>query len=410
MDLLSCCPFWPLKDGLPAAYPPLERNISTDVAIIGGGITGALVAWHLAEAGVNLVLVDRREVAHGSTAGSTSLLQYEIDVPLFRLEQRLGRDRARRAYQGCLGAVHRIGRLVRRLKLDCGFQPTGSLLLARNRASVPALLREFSARRDAGFAVEWWSRRELARRGSLPQPAALFSRRSDAAQVDAYALAYGLLAAAVARGASVHDRTTVIRHRTTSRGVELFTDRGARIRARWLVVASGYESDRFLPKPVTTLHSTYALASEPVAEFSGWPAGLPVIWETGDPYLYLRTTRDHRIIFGGCDEPFHDPVARDRLLGAKVATLRRRFARLFPRIPLEVATAWAGTFGKTADGLPFIGGHPATPRTWFALGYGGNGITYSLLAAELFRDFLTTGVARDLDLYGFERRGDFSNL
>jgi glycine/D-amino acid oxidase-like deaminating enzyme len=202
----------------------------------------------------------------------------------------------------------------------------------------------------------------------------------------------------------VHDRTTVVRHRTTSRGIELMTDRDARIRARWLVVASGYEADRFLPEGITTLHSTYALAGEPVSDFPGWPAGLPVIWDTGNPYLYLRTTPDHRVIMGGYDEPFSDAVARDRLLGRKVAALRRRFAGLFPRIPLEVATAWAGTFGQTRDGLPFIGEHSAVPSTWFALGYGGNGIPYSLLAAELFRDFLATGVARDLDLYGFERR------
>lgn len=406
MDLLSCCPFWPLKDGLPAAYPPLERNVSTEVAIIGGGITGALVAWHLAQAGIEAIVVDRREVAHGSTAGSTSLLQYEIDVPLHRLEQRLGRDRARRAYHDCLGAVRRIGRLVEQLKIKCGYAPKGSLFLAHNPAGVPGLHREFLARRDAGLAVDWWSRREIARRSSLPQEAAIFSRPGEAAQVDAYALTYGLLAAAAERGTAVHDRTAVVRHQTTARRVELVTNRGARIRARWLVVASGYEADRFLPKSFTALHSTYALASEPVADFPGWPAGLPLIWETGDPYLYLRTTGDHRVIMGGYDEPFRDPVARDRLLPGKVTALRRRFARLFPRIPLEVATAWAGTFGKTQDGLPFIGGHPAAPRTWFALGYGGNGITYSLLAAELFRDFLATGATRDLDLYGFERRTD----
>jgi glycine/D-amino acid oxidase-like deaminating enzyme len=347
-------------------------------------------------------------VAHGSTAGSTALLQYEIDVPLYRLEQQLGRDRACRAYQDCLGAVRRIGRLVEQLKIKCGFDPKGSLFLARNRASVEGLHREFLARRAAGFTVEWWSRREIAHRSSLPQQAAIFSPPGEAAQVDAYALTYGLLAAAAERGIAVHDRTAVTRHRYTPRGIELITDRKARIRARWLVVASGYEADRFLPKPFTALHSTYALASEPVPDFAGWPVGLPVIWETGDAYLYLRTTRDQRVIMGGCDEPFRDPVARDRLLPRKVAALRRSFARLFPRIPLEVATAWAGTFGKTKDGLPFIGGHPAAPRTWFALGYGGNGITFSLLAAELFRDFLATGQARDLDLYGFGRRMDRS--
>ncbi len=406
MDLLSCCPFWPLKDGLPASYPPLERDVSCEVAIIGAGITGALMAWHLAEAGIATVVLDRREAAHGSTSGSTALLQYEIDLPLHRLEQRLGVVRARRAYHGCLGAVQGIGKLVKKLRLDCGFEQKGSLLLAHDRASVPGLHREFLARRAAGFDVEWWPRGQLARRSSLPQAAAIFSRPGAAAQVDAYALAYGQLDAARRRGAAVHDRTSVVRHRATSRGVELVTNRGSRVRARWLVVASGYEADQFLPERVTTLHSTYALASEPVAAFAGWPAGLPVIWETGDPYLYLRTTADHRILMGGYDEPFQDPKARDRLLEHKTTALRRRFARLFPRIPLEVATAWAGTFGRTRDGLPFIGEHPAAPRTWFALGYGGNGITYSLLAAELFRDRLTEGLTRDTDLYGFDRRPD----
>jgi glycine/D-amino acid oxidase-like deaminating enzyme len=406
MDLLSCCPYWPLKDGLPASYPPLERDIPCDVAIIGAGITGALMAWHLAEAGIGTVVLDRREAAHGSTSGSTALLQYEIDMPLHRLERRLGPARARRAYHGCLGAVHGLGKLVKKLHLDCGFSPKGSLLLARDRSHVPALHAEYLARRAAGFDVAWWPRRDLARRSSLPQPAAIYSAPGTAAQVDAYAMTYGLLDAARRHGAAVHDRTTVVRRKHTPRGVELVTDRGARVRARWLVVASGYEADQFLPARVTALHSTFALASEPVTAWPGWPEGQPVIWETGNPYLYLRTTPDGRVIMGGYDEPFRDPRARDALLAGKVRALRRRFRQLFPRIPLEVATAWAGTFGTTADGLPFIGQHPCAPRTWFALGYGGNGITYSLLAAELFRDRLTEGIARDGDLYGFDRSPD----
>src|SRR5205085_10336928 len=120
-------------------------------------------------------------------------------------------------------------------------------------------------------------------------------------------------------------------------------------------MASGYEAAQLLPVRVTAFRSTFALASEPLTAFPGWPTGLPVIWETGDPYLYLRTTGDRRIILGGGDEPFRDPVARDRLLNAKVMMLCRRFHQMFPRIQLEVATAWAGTFGQTSDGLPFIG-------------------------------------------------------
>jgi len=406
MDLLSDKPYWPIKDGLPATYPALGSDLHCDVAIVGAGITGALVAWHLAEAGIKTVVLDRRDVAHGSTAGSTCLLQYEIDVPLFKLAQRLGTLRARRAYLHCLKAIHDLRRIVKKLKIDCGFEYKGSLLLASKGSHVERLRKEYEARRAAGLGVEWWPRSELARRSSLSQPAAILSAPGEAAQVDGYALAHGLLAAAVKRGARIYDRTAVVRRRTHSAGVELVTNRGSRVRARWLVVASGYEAGQFLPEQVTTLHSTYAMVSEPVAAFPGWPAGQPVIWETADPYVYLRTTPDGRIMMGGYDEPFRNPEKRDELLNDKVGVLLRRFRRLFPRIPLEVATAWAGTFGKTEDGLPFIGEHQGVPRTWFALGYGGNGITYSVIAAQLFRNRLLGRASREADLYGFNRKPD----
>jgi glycine/D-amino acid oxidase-like deaminating enzyme len=318
----------------------------------------------------------------------------------------MGRARAGRAYHHCLNAIHDLGRLVKKLKLDCGFEYKGSLLLASERSHVTRLRREYEARRAAGFKVDWWTRHDVARRSSLSQSAAILSASGEAAQVDAYAMTHGLLAAAVRRGAKVYDQTAVVRRRTLQRGIELITDRGAKVRAKWLVVASGYEADQFLPEPVTTLHSTYAMASEPVAEFPGWPAGQPVIWETADPYIYLRTTNDRRIIMGGYDEPFRDPARRDKLLNAKAGALLRRFRQLFPKIPFEIASAWAGTFGKTKDGLPFIGEHSGVPHTWFALGYGGNGITYSLIAAQRFRDHLTGKSARDGDLYGFDRKPD----
>src|SRR5438874_11060052 len=98
MDLLSSRPFWPLRDGLPATFPPLAANTECDVAIVGGGISGAMIAFLLVEAGLDVVLLDRREVAHGSTAGNTGLLLYELDETLHRLARRFGRAAAERAY------------------------------------------------------------------------------------------------------------------------------------------------------------------------------------------------------------------------------------------------------------------------------------------------------------------------
>jgi glycine/D-amino acid oxidase-like deaminating enzyme len=402
MNLLSPSPFWPIRDGLPADYPALTRSLSCDALVLGAGVSGALAALHLAEAGIDTVVLDRRDVGHGSTAGSTSLLQYEIDEPLHRLAQRYGWDHASRSYQRCREAIEAIARLVERHRLACGFARKRSLLLASTPGHVSRLEREFRSRQEAGFAVEWWSRRQLAAASSLPQSAAILSR--DGAQIDAYLFTHGLLAAAQRAGARIYDRTEVTRTRFGTQGVELRIKGGAIVRGRHLIAATGYEADVLLPEKVTSLHSTYALISEPVTAFPGWPADRCLIWETADPYVYLRTTEDRRIIFGGYDEDFRDPAARDGLIGAKTAALRRRFHQLFSKIPLTVAYSWAGTFGKTRDGLPYIGRHPGVPHTWFALGYGGNGITFSLIAAESIRDQILGRKSADVELFGFERR------
>lgn len=400
MDLTSGCPFWPLKNGLLATYPPLEQNISSEVVIIGGGITGALLAYQLASAGIDTVVLDKREMATGSTASSTSLLQYELDIPLRQLIQRVGECQAVRSYALGREAIRKIGRLTGLLGDRCGFEKTESLYLASTRRALPGLRRECETRLRHGFAVEWWDRRRMMEESSLPQSAAILSK--DAAQIDAYRFTHFLLKTTQKMGARLYDRTRVTSRTYRPRGVDLRTDRGMRVRARTLVIATGYEAQEHLPEKVTDLSSTYAIISEPLAEFKGWP-GQRLLWETARPYVYLRTTADGRAIIGGYDEPFRDPRARDRLLPAKITALVRRFHQLFPGMRLEPAYAWAGTFGETADGLPYIGGHPERPHTYFALGYGGNGITYSVIAAEIIRDLCLGKANADAKIFRFGR-------
>jgi glycine/D-amino acid oxidase-like deaminating enzyme len=402
MDLLSPRPFWPIRDGLPAVFPPLQNDVRCDVVIVGAGVSGALAAQALAKAGLDTVVLDRREVAHGSTSGSTSLLQYELDEPLHRLAKRWGREKAERCYRRCREAIEDVAAAARAARVECGFSRRASLLLASHESHVVRLQREFAARREAGIEVEWWTRRHLAKESSLPHPAAILSR--DGAQVDAYRLTYGLLADAVRKGARVHERTAVAHTRLTARGVEMRTRQGARVRARHLVVATGFEAQQFLKRKIVALHSTYAMVTEPLDDFPGWPAAGCLIWETARPYLYLRITEDSRVMMGGYDEPFRDPLSRDRLLTAKTRALARRFKQFFPRNPIDVHTSWAGTFAATPDGLPYIGQHPERNQMWFALGYGGNGITFSAIAAELIRDGILGRKNADHELFALARR------
>ncbi|MEP7191022.1 MAG: FAD-binding oxidoreductase, partial [Roseiflexaceae bacterium] len=90
-------------------------------------------------------------------------------------------------------------------------------------------------------------------------------------------------------------------------------------------------------------------------------------------------------------------------LDRKRDKLVKRFRELFPAIDLEVAYYWAGTFGETTDGLAYIGETSEFPNGYFALGYGGNGITYSVIAAEIIRDIYTGRPNRDAEIFRFDR-------
>jgi glycine/D-amino acid oxidase-like deaminating enzyme len=118
MDLKSGYPFWPIKNGLLASYPSVNENLTCDVAIVGGGITGALMAYHLTKAQFDVIVVDRRDIATGSTSASTALLQYEIDTPLSDLIGMVGRDHAVRSYLLCVEAIGKIERLIGLLGSD----------------------------------------------------------------------------------------------------------------------------------------------------------------------------------------------------------------------------------------------------------------------------------------------------
>jgi len=384
MDLVSSLPFWLLKNGLPALYPPLEQDARCDVAVIGAGITGALIAEALTGAGHEVIVLDRRDVATGSTTASTALLQYEIDTHLADLEERHGEELARTAYLACYEAIPLLEERVRRLGLDaCGLTPRDSIYLASRKSDVKRLEAEAEARERAGISVDLWQRADLLAKLGIDRPCALHSTR--AAQVDPYLLAHGLLAEVGRRGARIHDRTAVASVEVGRTGVILKTDRGPVVHAKRLVIAAGYEAGKFIDlRGLVDLNSSFAIASEPLAQGAGWWRGA-MIWEAARPYLYMREDPDGRILLGGEDVPFRTPAARDAMVPVKAAKLERRFRKLMPSLPWEHAFSWAGTFAETRDGLAYIGAHRDHPLCYFALGFGGNGIVFSLIAAEVIR-------------------------
>jgi glycine/D-amino acid oxidase-like deaminating enzyme len=359
------------------------------------------VAHRFVREGIRVILVEGREIGYGSTGATTALIQYEIDTSLCELIDRVGEAHAVRSYELCQEAVRGIERLATEDSDNCGYRRKKSLYLASRPRDRRTLEEEYQVRRRVGIEVDLLSAHDIGERFSFQRPAALLSHL--AGELDAFRLTHELLAAACRSGLEVYDRTPIAGQESERDGVDLRTGDGCRIQARKAVFATGYELPRFLDRHIVKLTSTFALATAPVESFEGWGEDRCLLWETARPYFYARTTSDGRAIIGGADQPFATAHKQEELISRQTGKLKAQFTRLFPAIPLDVDWRWGGTFGETKDGLPYIGTVPQFPHGYFALGYGGNGITFGFIAADLLLDLFLQRPNPDLEIFRFDR-------
>jgi glycine/D-amino acid oxidase-like deaminating enzyme len=403
LDLKSGYPWWAVRNGLMHTFPALQEDLRCDVAIVGGGITAALIANELATHGHEVAVLERRDIGWGSTSASTAMLQYEIDTHLVDLTRDYGEEQSVRAYRACADAIPQLRDLGKSLR-EVDWAPLDSLYLASRERDSKPLQEEFALRQAHEFPVEWLPRSEVMRRYAIDAPCAILSRLG--ARIDPYRFTSRLLSRLQGDGVGVYDRSDVVDIACTSRGVTLRTDGGATVRARHVVLAAGYESQRWLKKRVARNHSSYAYISDPLDPEALGYLRKTMLWESARPYVYLRSTGDDRVLVGGEDDDVDVPARRDARVDKKAKVLQKRVAKLLPGFNLQPAFAWAGTFAETDDGLPIFGSHAGTgPRMQFAMAYGGNGITYSMAGAALIRAQIERRKHPLQTIFGFERLG-----
>ena len=400
MNLYEQLPYWLIRDGIVSQYPSLDRDIKTDVAIIGAGISSALTAWHLRDLGMSISVFDRRHVGMGSTAASTAFLQYEIDTPLTQLSMMIGEQNAVKSYSLCRKAIYDIQKICKTLKPNFDFKIVPSLQHATYNTHTAALRREYELRKKHEFSLQWLDQKELADKFNLNAPAGILS--ADGGQVDAYLLTHALFKDFCTYGHRVFHNTTIEDIGYHRNGIDLHTAAGHRIHAKKLIIASGYESLKYVPQKIADVHTTYALVSEPLGKEYFWYKN-SLIWETADPYTYFRVVSENRVLIGGRDDPFHNPQIAPSTIARKSKQLVNTFHKRMPHIPLKPDFSWCGAFATTADGLPYIGSISERFNTYFALGFGGNGITFSVIAAEIIRDMILEKKNEYAHLFKFNR-------
>ena len=398
-------PVWLRHAGRPKRrYPTLSGRHEASVAIVGGGITGALVAHAFASSGISTVLLEKASVGRGSTAGSSALLLQEPDLELTELVRRYGLRAGRRIWEVSQDAVHELVALLTRLRIACDLQMRPAIYYATDTEMAGRLRQEWTLRTRTGFDATWLDSAALSRFAGVSGQGAIQTQGS--AQFDPYRACLGILRAASAAGAQVFERSRVHRIMANDDHVRVHTRHGV-VTADRVVIATGYATPDFHPLAGRFhMYRTYVLASEPLSAGQRARLGLSdiLLWDAERPYHYARWTADHRLLLGGGDRLVRPRQRQGRMFATATRELRAYFETQLPALKgIETPSAWEGLFAMTPDSLPYIGPHRRYPHHWFALGYGGNGMTFGFLAARLLLERWHDRVSREHALFEFGR-------
>ncbi|MCS3726615.1 NAD(P)/FAD-dependent oxidoreductase [Bradyrhizobium betae] len=378
----------------------MAGSFACDVLVVGAGITGAMVAESFTRRGHEVVIIDRETPGHGSTGASTAMLLWEIDRPLSELTQAYGFERAARCYTASIRAVQGLISLTRRYRIPCHIRDRLSLYLAVDD-SGRSLREESELRARADLPGVFLDHASLFRRFEIARAGAILSPHS--ADADPVELTHELLKISIGRGAAIRQADATA-FESAGAKVIVGLNGGYEIEANRVVLCTGYVMPGIVRPTIQRPTSSWAIATEPQPQ-NLWPEDV-LIWEASKDYHYARSTTDGRIIFGGEDDDSAiEPQAREALTSAKRKRLRQQLGAMWPRSSGKIDYCWSGAFDTTQDGLPLIGPVPGQKNIFAAYGYGGNGITFSYLAAELLATFCSGGNSPLLDDFAIDRSG-----
>ncbi|HEX6203589.1 MAG TPA: FAD-dependent oxidoreductase [Thermoanaerobaculia bacterium] len=366
---------------LPRPERPLSLtgDAGADVCVVGGGIAGLSVAYHVARQGQRVIVLERAELGSGDSGVTTAHLSSALDERYSELESDLGAESARLAYDSHQAAIEAIDRTVVEEAIECDFTRLDGYLFLGPGESPDLLDAERAAARRAGFA-------DVERVESIPGvpfdsgPALRFPRQGrlqPLAYLGGLARAIERLGGRIAIGAPVVEMTG-------GRGAHVRTAAGARVFADHLVVATNSPAnDLVVVNSQQSPYRTYAL-SGPVPPGSVADA---LYWDTEDPYHYVRLHREPSgrevLVVGGEDHPSGEDYR-----GGQRHSRLEDWARL--RFALErVEHRWSGQVMEPNDGLAFLGRNPLdADNVYVVSGDSGHGMTHGTIAGLLIADLV----------------------
>ena len=399
-------PFW--FDAFPKSrrpsYPRLRGAHETQVAIVGGGLTGVSCALAFATAGVDAILLESEAIGGGATAGSDGLLRAGFNASFHETAALHGVRTTRALWEGMRRGSLDMAATLRRLNVRCQMTPMDVLTGARPRPeAIKSLRREQTVRREAGVDASWVTPAAASRDAAIESGGGI---RTRAVAIDPYRACLGLAAAAVERGVAIHERSGVRRIKAASKHVEVATAT-ATVRAETVVVATGAPIPdlRALRRHLHPTH-LYGVVTEPLPAAVRKQVGrrLVAVEDVDEPHRLVRWLPEDRVMVHGGRQPELPERVRDRALSQRTGQLMYELSLLYPAISgVQPAWSWDTLDYETVDRLPFIGPHRNFPRHLFAFSPAGHGAGLAWTAARMLVRHYQGEAARGDEAFGFAR-------
>lgn len=381
-------------------YEYLTKDIDTEVIIVGGGVTGSIVGYYFSKANIGAVILEKERIAHGSTSITTSLLQYELDSNARELEEYTTLDNVITSYKLGLKALDEIEQFIKEYGNKCKYEKKDTLLYTSKECEVKEMKEEYEIRKNAGIDVKYIS--EENNPFSLDLKAGVYGVNAGA-QLDPYEYTHQLLDVSCNMGLKVYENTEVMEIAYGKDEVEIITSFGYKVKAKKVIIATGYNTQRFTKRNFGVKTVTYNIATKSVKSFDGW-FNKVLIRDNCDPYNYFRTTYDNRIIAGGEDVDFYTNIENEKLAKEKYSILLNRIKNMFPNIKdIEIDYEYCGGFISSQDNLGYIGEDPNHKNLWFCLGYGANGILFAILGGMMLSKLYKNEIDENLKLFKVDR-------
>lgn len=382
MELYAGNTYWDQTVKEPIHFGRLAGTVETDVLIVGGGISGSLCAYVLSSHGLAVTVVEKNEIGKGSSVANTGLLQYRSDKMLCEFADAIGEENARLFYQMCLEAMNELTAINEILLNSYDYRLRDSLFYASADEDERKVRREYEFLIKYGFPAAFLDHNILKEKYLVDKPCAILTWHD--ADVNPYRFIQALTKKNLQQGVVYFENTDI--DLDNIQNDKVFTGEGQQVTFKRIILATGYTKLYPVIKDKSSINRTYAFCSEPFENFM-WKDDV-MVWETRDPYLYFRTTEDHRIIAGGLDE-YTDKLIQDNAVTlGRAREIAKQIEAIFPNIDIRISHAWNALFGKSNDGLPFIGQDTNQPSIYYLLGYEGNGTCYSMAGAHIIYDLI----------------------